>query len=251
MSRFRTVGPLLFIPPPHWHQWVPGRRSSVFHLLTLRYLLSWSSGFWSQVILQNDQWLPLLENAWFLKLKRRLANQVRSSKSLDTSGQMKTDIHFLLKRIEWYNSWRRALELLSALFPSVRASTERIGHVSALKWAREGFSSELAQPRPGCGVWMMGWILGKLNIAMAVSMWRRFPMLGWCWAQLRCSWSTGQALHKGPSPNKASHQTVPFPLLFCWRIISCTLLLLSVGFGLTTEMDISPNARLLLNGFPF
>lgn len=80
---------------------------------------------------------------------------------------MKKDIHFLLKRIEWYNSWRKAMELLSALFPSARARTERTGHVRALKWGSEGFSGESAQhaqPRPG---WGSGWRLAGLTGWMA------------------------------------------------------------------------------------
>lgn len=42
-----------------------------------------------------------------------------------------------------------------------------------------------------------------------------------------------------------------FSTLFWQRIISCILLLLREGFGSTTEMDISPNAHLLLSSFPF
>lgn len=34
-------------------------------------------------------------------------------------------------------------------------------------------------------------------------------------------------------------------------IISCILLLLREDFGLTTEVDLSPNVCLLLNSFPF
>lgn len=76
------------------------------------------------------------------------------------------------------------------------------------------------------------------------------PCSSQCWASLGCSGSTGQSLHKGPWWDKGSHQRVPCSILFCWRIISCTLLFLSAGFGLTTEVDISPNAWLLMSSFP-
>lgn len=91
---------------------------------------------------------------------------MRNSKSLDASKQMKKDIHFLLKRIEWYNSWLRAMELLSTLFPSARPGLKAQG-MSAL-WnepAKASVASPLSVPSPdlaGESGWrlagLMGWM---------------------------------------------------------------------------------------------
>lgn len=95
----------------------------------------------------------------------KLTIKVRSSKILDASKQMKKDIYFLLKRIEWCNSWLRATEVLSALFLCARARTECIGHVCAPKLASEGFHcvpAQHAQPSLGWGSGWSGWWLAVL-----------------------------------------------------------------------------------------
>lgn len=100
---------------------------------------------------------------------------------------MKKDIHFLLKRIEWYNSWLEATKLLSALFLSARAGTECTGHVcSAMShWGLQQCARSLAK--------IVELLLGQTGIAMGVP--SDFPMSRCCWMLLDASWSIMKVKH--------------------------------------------------------
>lgn len=111
---------------------------------------------------------------------------------------MKTYIHFLLKRIEWYNSWLVAMKLLSVLFPSAKARTECTGHVCSLQWANGGFggeSTQHTQRRPGWGSGQQSWVaLSQSSIVKSTS--SAIPLSRWCW---NCSAAAGHqvvSVHK-------------------------------------------------------